>query len=178
MAARLPRTATPLTRTRTNRLALAVIAAPLVFLVTIAIACWPLDATWYANVGGLHELRGSPSDASLAYEHAIALDPRQPTARRRLGLLAMDDSRYADALTHLQIAFDATPDNWTTRKALGFACMWTGNTERAVRLLASLDDPRIASELDAWSYWRQTRGELDLAQRAAQVSARLREKLS
>jgi O-antigen ligase len=183
MAARLQAANIPLTRA--NRLAS--LLAPLALVVIVVLAYWPIDAAWQANVGGVWELRGYAADlsadgradarraAEAAYQQAVRLDPRQATARRRLGILSMQDGRYSEALAHLQIASEAAPDNWTTRKALGLAYVWTGDTDRAVGLLASLDDPTIAGELDAWAHWRQTRGEMDLARRAAEVSARLRD---
>jgi hypothetical protein len=176
-------------------------AAPAVLLVAVAISTWPLEAAWHTDLGGLDEIyarsliaapttTGAATAAATAYTanaradavnaarqqylEALRADERQPTAHRRLGLIAMADARYGDALAHLDTAAAVDPANWTTRKALGLACMWSGDIERASGLLASLDDPEMPGELNAWSSWRESRGELSLAQRAAQVSARLR----
>jgi hypothetical protein len=164
----------------------AVFLTPAALLVIVMVALWPVNAAWDANRGGLHELRAQAAgessaargeamaSAEAAYADAIRIDPSQPTARRRLGILSMAQARYAEAVTHLEVAVASDPDNWTSRKALGLACTWTGDVERAAYLLGSLDDPQIVGELNTWSSWRETRGELALARRAAQVSARLR----
>jgi O-antigen ligase len=163
-----------------------VAAAPAALLAVVVLFLWPLDAAWHTDLGGLDEVyarNGAVREDSRAaavaaarteYLGALRLDERQPTAHRRLGILAMADARFADALAHLEAAAAADPGNWTTRKALGLACTWTGDIERASRVLASLDDPTMPGELNAWSSWRESRGELSLAQRAAQVSLRLR----
>lgn len=164
------------------------VAAPAALLAVVVLSAWPLAAAWHTDLGGLDEMdaRNGAAAASTEaraaavaaarteYLGALLIDERQPTAHRRLGILAMADARYADALAHLEAAAAADPDNWTTRKALGLACTWTGDIERAGLIFASLDDPSMPGELNAWSSWRESRGELSLAQRAAQVSLRLR----
>jgi O-antigen ligase len=161
------------------------VLAPLALLLGVVAWVWPADAAWHANLGGLREIHASApgltpalrraaiASAEGEYLRSVTIDPRQPTAHRRLGLLAMAQERFDDAVRHLEVAASAVPENWTTRKALGLAYMWTGNVEQASHILESLGGADIVGELNTWSWWRESRGEVALAMRAAQVSLRL-----
>jgi O-antigen ligase len=164
----------------------AIAGAPATLLLVVVMSCWPIEAVWRANLGGLDEVQARQDEASpvaradalneaeRAYYSALEIDGHQPTAHRRLGLLAMAQGHYKDAVAHLEAAAIADPDNWTTRKALGLACTWAGDIERASEMFGSLHDPDIPGELTTWSAWRETRGEVSLAWRALLVSVRLR----
>jgi len=71
----------------------------------------------------------------------------------------------------LRKAWLVQPLNRTTTKAYGLAAMWTGDVQTAVPLLAAAPD--IVAELNTWSHWRTTRGELGLALAASQASLAL-----
>jgi len=155
-----------------------------VLLVGLALAGRSLVAMAWANAGGVaqarSELNERLSDAERdeflrrargLYQRALAWDGRNPTARQGLGLLALDAGRYDEAVTHLGLAYEAMPGRPAVRKALGLACMWEGDLDRAEPLLAGL--PGIVEELNVWGWWRTTRGEAELAARAYRMSLRL-----
>ena len=150
----------------------------------VAVWIWPLGAAWHVNQGGLAEmsvrLEGRSADAALAagephYRAALAIDPAQPTAHRRLGMLASARDDAATAVSHLEAAFEASPASWPTRKALGLAYVWAGRTADAELMLRSLaHDDDLVQELDTWSWWQEQRGRPRDALMAAEVGNRLR----
>jgi O-antigen ligase len=176
MAARLWRFNVPLSRPGFCA------AAAMPLAVTLAVVAWinPIEAAWETNRGGLIELRAAAGAwpesararqlqlAEQRYARAIAIDAQQPTARRRLGVLAMDRGRFDAAVGHLEIAWKVDPDNYATQKALGLARTWTGEIDRAASLLRH--QPGMADELGTWAAWRESRGEIELAVRALQVA--------
>jgi tetratricopeptide (TPR) repeat protein len=88
----------------------------------------------------------------MHYRRAIEIDPDDRTARQRLGLMMVDECRFDEAVDHLQMAWQANPENTTTRKALGLAYVWVGDLERARPLLQTI--PGIVDELNVWGWWR------------------------
>jgi len=153
--------------------AAAALSLPLVtmaaFLVGASPALRPVQSTWHANQGMLAEARAElgalPSEgrehllaeARRRFEQAVAADVAQPTARRRLGILAIDGGRFEEAYDHLQISWRADPGNPATRKGLGLACAWTGRFACARELLAPVSG--IFDELNVWSrHWEQATG--------------------
>ena len=164
LAARLKRGRLP----ATAGVAAAPVVAVTAFLALASPYLRPFEATWQTNQGMLAEARAelgglAPADRTQAltqaqwyFERAVRLNPQQPTARRRLGILAIDARRFDEARDHLEVAWQADPGNPATRKALGLAYAWTGQLESAKELLAPID--AIVSELDVWSqYWEQQR---------------------
>ena len=177
MAARLG--SRPAPRWAPAAMALSTSAAAL----AVAVWIWPLGAAWHVNRGGLAELSarlaGSSGVAALAagephYRAALAIDPAQATAHRRLGILASARDDAATAVSHLEASFEAAPESWPTRKALGLAYVWAGRTADAELLLRSLaHDDEMVRELDTWSWWQEQRGRPRDALMAAEVGNRL-----
>ena len=66
----------------------------------------------------------------------------------------VDEGRFDEAVEHLQRAWQASPENTTTRKALGLAYVWVGDLERARPLLQTI--PGVVDELNVWGGWRST----------------------
>jgi putative inorganic carbon (hco3(-)) transporter len=176
MAARLARE-----RVRvTAGITLVPVAALLAFLALASPFLLPAEATWRSNQGMLAEARAelgglppaaraqSLAAARLHFERAVELNPRQPTARRRLGLLAIDDRRFDEALANLQIAWEADYGNPATRKAFGLACAWAGRLGPARELLAPVHG--IVDELNVWSWYWDQQGQRPQAIYAARLS--------
>lgn len=161
--------------------------SPLVVAAAVVVAVaggrGPVRAAWLANLGALAQARGDrlaeTSDARAAardesrarFARALQLNPRDVSARRRAGLLALESGQFADAAGHLGEAWREDPENRTTRKAYGLASVWTGDLDRAAWLLQ--EPPGMAAELTTWSQWRASRGEAALAIAAARVALRL-----
>jgi hypothetical protein len=152
-----------------------------VFLIAVAVGLQPLVATWHANLGCVLQARGdllaSLNDGQRAtlrreaadrYRRAIQVDPYDRTARQRLGVILMDENRFDEAVEHLQVAWQADPDNTTTHKALGLAYVWVGEMERARPLLQNVPD--IVEELNTWAWWRGTQGQMEQSVNAYRAS--------
>ena len=145
-----------------------------VFLVAVVVSLWPVMATVHANLGCVLHARGdllpSLDDAQRAalrqqatdhYRRAIQIAPHDRTARQRLGLMLMDEGQFREAVEHLQIAWQADPDNTTTHKGLGLAYVWVGELDQAQPLLH--DVPDIVQELNVWAWWRTTQEQTEQA---------------
>ena len=139
----------------------------------------PVSA-WEANLGAVAQARadlGRVDDSTRAalqatarahFEHALDADASDVPALRRLGIAELDADHHAEAARLLRRAWLIEPSNLATRKAYGLAAMWTGELDTAVTLLT--DAPGMTNELNAWSHWRESRGEIGLAIAAARVS--------
>ena len=100
-----------------------------------------------------------------------ALNPLQQTAQQRLGLIALDKQDFPEAISHLEIAYQADPGNRNVRKALGYAYGWSGNPQKALLLLAGL--PEAPKEMKEYYFWWQAEGRGDLAQASATLAKAL-----
>ncbi len=147
----------------------------------------PLRALWAANQGavdethaelapGLDETRRAElrESAIQHYQAALALDPGQPNASRRLGNLYVALERYDEAVPLLERAAAAEPEYPGAVKGLGLAYVWVGRTEDAARTLARLDNRRdIVNELYTWSAFQGEQNRPDLAAYARETADRL-----
>jgi len=151
------------------------------FLATVLIGLHPLPATWHANLGCILQARAdlSPSldDGERAdlrrqavdhYRRTIQVSPDDRTARQRLGLILVDEARFQDGVKYLEIAWQADPDNTTTRKGLGLAYVWVGELEKAKPLLQDVTD--IVEELNVWGGWRGTQQQTEQSLDAYRMS--------
>ncbi|MCB0207896.1 MAG: O-antigen ligase family protein [Anaerolineae bacterium] len=124
------------------------IAALAGIVVVLALFWRPIISSWYANMGALYQtkaelsptLTNSQRQVKLAvarayFDQAIALNPVQPTAHRRLGTIALRENRFEEAIAHLEVAYQQEPHNQAILKALGFAYLWNGQVETAASLL-------------------------------------------
>lgn len=181
-------------RERTNsrspfvlRLATAGLIAPLMLFLVLAPGA---RATLYANLGAVQMARVQLEDwptgnwatgskaplmapAESQFQRALLLNPRQPTARYRLGALAMLRRDYAEAASHLEIAYEQEPEHNGMRKALGYSHLWAGDINRGAALLSAVEGSR--QELRVYSGWWQRQGRADLAQNASLALEQLRE---
>src|SRR5262249_47243254 len=80
---------------------------------------------------------GRESDARLALEKVLALDPSSPTALRQLGELELSASHYPKAAEYLKAACKIRPDDATALLHLGEALEKTGELAGARDALES-----------------------------------------
>lgn len=101
--------------------------------------------------------------AIARYEAALATDPDNPTANRRLGQIELARGEYAAARAHLEAAYAAAPQRRATRQLLGELAAIDGETARAAELLDSVD--MELGQLDLRVYWYTHIGEEERAER-------------
>lgn len=161
------------------------VAIALVPVIGSGLVLWrPLGAVALANLGAVRqtraELREGLGDdvratylqaAAASYKRALDLEPRNLTANLRLGILALDAGRYQEAVSYLEAASEAEPNDPAVRKALGLAYIWVGRLDQAESLLVGV--PEIAKELNTWGWWWGQQGKDTLAQNAFQMATRL-----
>jgi len=156
-----------------------------VFLIAVLLSLQPLSATYHANLGGVLQARGdllaSLDEAQKGalrqqavdhYRRAIQIASYNRTAQQRLGVILMDENRFDEAVEHLEIAWQADPNNTTTHKALGLAYVWVGELEKAKPLLENAPD--IVAELNAWGWWRGTQQQTEQSINAYRMSLLLK----
>lgn len=81
--------------------------------------------------------RGDWACAALAFRSALRVDGAAWTPRFNLGLVQLGEGQLGEALTHLEIAATARPDDLEVRMALGSALLGLGRLERAVQEIAA-----------------------------------------
>ena len=85
------------------------------------------------------------------FERALALDPHNATANRRLGMIDLSLGRYNQALVHLEAAYAVEPGSEATRKLLGEAYLANGRLAQGMALWATVGNR--AGELAARVFW-------------------------
>ena len=155
-----------------GRFAGVAIGAALPLLVALLLPGAP--ARWEANVGSALQSRTElsiyhqpewsfqdqvrrqlPNDLAAAEEHfqaALALDPAQPTANRRLGQIALARGNYAAAQNFLSVAHAAQPAERAARQLLGELAALQGNTAGAVAMWQGLDFSQGQLMVRGWWY--------------------------
>ncbi len=148
-----------------------------------------LTASWYANLGAVAMARVDLADFpsgqwdegenlpalawSIGYfKEALSFDPHNQTALYRLGLIALLQRDFPEALTQLEGAYQAGPAHRGVRKKLGYAYVWAGDFERAKMLLAEI--PEAGREMPIYVGWWGNQGRADLAAQAKKMSAIMR----
>ena len=118
-------------------------------------------AAWYANLGALaqtqaelsvyhwpdwgfqDQVRRDPGvdlEPAMAYlRAALAVDPANVTALRRLGQIALAREEYAAAHAYLLAAYAAQPQDRAVRQYLGESYALAGDASDAARLWQSID---------------------------------------
>lgn len=128
----------------------------------------PLTAAWHSSVGHQLEARCLVAGTDVAdrpavcraaiesYRRAIASDPNQAAARRRLALDAADRVVFSEALSHMTVALESDPQSLASRKIGGLVAAWAGEERLAAHLLGPV--PGAADELLVWSTAWKDRG--------------------
>ncbi len=92
------------------------------------------------------------SPAIARYRVALALDPYNVTANRRLGQIELSLGEYATARQHLEAAYAAAPWQRPVRQLLAEAYTLTGDPARAAPLWQSVDTTQGQVGLRRWWY--------------------------
>ena len=152
-----------------------------------------LRSTWYANLGAVRlakiELAGFPANAwtessmlaesgsvEAPLQYALRLDPANRTAHHRLGLIALSQGDFESAAAHLETAYQKSPKHRGIAKALGYSYAWLGEANKARLYLERI--PETQSELEAYAWWWQTQGRMDLSANATQLAASIKNETS
>ena len=118
-------------------------------------------------------LRRSPEvdlgPAITHYEAALALDPHNVAANRRLGQIELSRGQYGAANDHLEKALAGAPWQRATRQLLGESYAIGGDVERAASLWQTIDVSQ--GQLAARQWWYGHIGEDLQARRIAKASS-------
>jgi len=91
------------------------------------------------------------------YQAALAENPANAAANRRLGQIELSLGQYAAARQHLEAAYTAAPGQRATRQLLAESYAMDGELERAAALLSTVDTS--LNQLDARIWWYNHIGE-------------------
>lgn len=159
---------------------------------SLAALVWrqPLVAAWQADLGAVAQARvelagyldedwnlyrvQAAADLGRSinhFERALALDPDQPTANLRLGLIWLRRGEYEAAIPLLEHAYQLRPRLQAARQALGEAYLAVGRLEEAVVLWAGVDE--AGTKLQQISSGYRSRGDEVRAADAAWVAERV-----
>ncbi len=124
-------------------------------------------------------LRRSPTvNLNGALEHfhtALALDPANATANRRLGQIALSRGEYTRAREYLQAAYASAPEHSATRLLLGELYAIEGEIEQASMLWKNLDTS--AGQLQVRLWWYEYLGDREKLQSVTQAARLARKQL-
>ncbi len=165
-------------------------AAVVVLVLVLGALSWrSLAGSWYANLGAIAHTRADLAsvadeamrDVFLAqatdhFDAALNMDPNQPTARRRLGLIALDQLAFDTAVEHLEQAYQHDPTNQATLKLLGYAYLYTGQIDAAetmFRRLGFMSRLRLAQEFEHYEWYWNMRGWNNLSAYAGEMAQRM-----
>jgi O-antigen ligase len=102
------------------------------------------------------------------FERALALDPRNITANRRLGQIELSLGEYEDALTHLAAAYAAEPWSTTTRQLYGEALITNGRVDEGQALWTGVNDEQ--GQLQIRNFWYEHIGDAERAEWVQQAA--------
>jgi predicted Zn-dependent protease len=106
--------------------------------------------------------------AMTRYAAALALDPRNAAANRRLGQIELSLGQYAAAWGHLEAAYASAPRQRATRQLLGESYAIAGDVGRAAALWRTVDVSQGQLSLRAW--WYEHIGERENARLVREAS--------
>jgi hypothetical protein len=122
--------------------------------------------------------RSAGDDLSTAEQHyqaALVYDPSNATANRRLGQIELARERFEPACRHLQIAYQAAPQQRATRQLLGECEAISGRPDEAVQLWRTIDVDQDQINIRKWWYQEYLRDEDRAVQLQAALNVFLRE---
>lgn len=86
------------------------------------------------------------------FQQALAWNPHNATANRRLGMIALAEGEYPAALACLEAAYASTPGDNATRQLLGEAYIVNGQVDEGVVLWAGVNNDQGQLDIRAWWY--------------------------
>ena len=179
-ALQLPKAVFPL-----NRL----VVVPLIAIVMMfSLNLNRIAALWYANLGALQmsqvELKDFPTGqwetaeivprlerAEITLQFALQYEPHNQTANYRLGLISMLRQDFRTAAANLEAAYQEAPNHRGIIKSLGYCYVWLGDMDKAQKLLDRI--PEAQPEMEVYSWWWETQGRPDLAEKASLTLSQL-----
>lgn len=161
-------------------------------VLALPILLWPGKSLslFYANLGAVRQSQAELSiyswpqwplqdavrravdldPAVRTFERALALNPANPTANRRLGQIELSLGQYASALDHLEAAYAERPDNATVRQLYGEALLANGRLAEGQALWATVPDEQ--GQLAGRVYWYRSIGDEQRAAWMAEAAGR------
>lgn len=153
----------------------------------------PLLARWYANSGAAEMARidlsiwptneWSASWSVFPYEgavekfnRALIYNPQNRTAHQRLGMIWMDAREFDKAVSHLEIAYQLSPEHRGIQKTLGYSYVWQGDYAGASAVLSNI--PERLMEMQGYKQWWSAHQQPDLSAKAGQMAANLRQSVT
>jgi hypothetical protein len=147
----------------------------------------PLIGLWYANMGAIQQTSAALSPeydntareevltrAEHNFEQALIIDPTQPTANRRMAMIALDQHDFETALALLSSAYPYEANNQALLKLLGYASLWTGQPDLAENSFSQIERrEELIGELNHYWWWWGTQQRNDLANYANEMRQRL-----
>jgi len=109
-------------------------------------------------------------EAAGLFLDALKIDPTNRTSLSRLGLIALENGKYLEAINYLERAFQIDPSHPGVRKTLGFAYLWEDKLDQASPLLIGV--PNIVEELNYWGWYFGHKGVPGLGANAYELSLR------
>ena len=125
----------------------------------LAVYRWP---TWPLQDAVRRSPQVDLAPALARYTAALALDPDNVTANRRLGQIELARGEEAAARQHLEAAYATAPEQRATRQLLGESYALAGDVQRAAALWRTIDVSQQQLELRQW--WYNHLGEEERAQ--------------
>jgi tetratricopeptide (TPR) repeat protein len=172
----------PVERGRRRRHPLVVPVALIVLLFLALLGRKPLISLAFSNLGAVHQSqaelsvyswpewpiqddvrrRVNLSDSVAEFEQALAFNPRNGTAHRRLGMIELARGRYEAALHHLEAAYAVEPGSMTTRQLYGEALIVNGRVDEGRALWQGVSNAQRQLNHRAW--WYKHIGETERAE--------------
>ena len=133
----------------------------------------PLLSLVYSNLGAVHQSQAELSvyrwpeswtqdevrrrvdlrQPLAEFERALALDPQNATANRRLGMIALSRGEYEEALGYLEAAYAAEPESVTNRQLLGEAYLTSGRLAEGQALWDTVSNEHGQLDMRVSWYW-------------------------
>lgn len=159
-----------------------------VMLIVVVVALRPLRSLVYSNLGAVAQSRAElgvyawpewpiqdavrrevdETTAVAQFERALVLNPRNVTANRRMGQLALSLGEYGVALDHLEVAYAARPWDGAVRQLLGEALIVNGRVDEGAQLWQTINTAQ--DQLLIRRYWYESIGDRE---RVAAIDAAL-----
>lgn len=165
-------------RATRRRQALVALGVAAVLIAAIGVVR-PLRALVYSNLGAVAQSQAELSvyawpewpiqdavrravdetTAVAQFERALAVNPRNVTANRRMGQLSLSLGAYGAALDHLQVAYAARPWDGATRQLLGEALIVNGRVDEGAQLWQTVNP--VQDQLLVRRYWYEFIGDAE-----------------